>query len=192
MKWKTAIFRFNFFIQLNSWTNNVVSWSIVKHEHNRRYKLILEICLSKGFASIRLIISIFHRLIGQYFESGILFISLANLHGGKRWLDVWERRRQAPLYSNQTPRWVWNAYFDLAILYSSKIKIYQTRKWTSEHFDNALKQIIHICCPGNLEIMLSFVLTFDKIVPKMVFLDKNCHFSHRFLIKRVKWRIKNL
>ena len=37
-----------------------------------------------GFAPTRLIISIFHRLIGQYFESGILFISLANLHGGKR------------------------------------------------------------------------------------------------------------
>ena len=51
---------------------------------NRRNKLILEIGLSKGFAPTRLIISIFHRLIGQYFESGILFISLANLHGGKR------------------------------------------------------------------------------------------------------------
>ena len=37
-----------------------------------------------GFAPTRLIISIFHRLIGQNFESGILFISLANLHGGKR------------------------------------------------------------------------------------------------------------
>ena len=49
----------------------------------------------------RLIISIFHRLIGQYFESGILFISLANLHGGKRWLDVKERRRQALRYPNQ-------------------------------------------------------------------------------------------
>ena len=51
---------------------------------NRRYKLILEIDLSKGFAPTCLIISIFHRLIGQYFESGILFISQANLHGGKR------------------------------------------------------------------------------------------------------------
>ena len=70
---------------------------IGKHELNRRNKLILEIELSKGFAPTRLIISIFHRLIGQYFESGILFISLANLHGGKRWLDVWERRRQVPL-----------------------------------------------------------------------------------------------
>ena len=89
---------------------------IVKHEHHRRYKLILEIGLSKGFAPTRLIISIFHRLIGQYFESGILFISLANLHGGKRWLDVWERRRQAPLYSNKSPRWVYSAYFDLSIL----------------------------------------------------------------------------
>ena len=58
--------------------------SIGKHDLNRRNKLILEIELSKGFAPTRLIISIFHRLIGQYFESGILFISLANLHGGKR------------------------------------------------------------------------------------------------------------
>ena len=57
--------------------------SIGKHELNRRNKLILEIELSKGFAPTRLIISIFHRLIGQYFESGILFISLANQHGGK-------------------------------------------------------------------------------------------------------------
>ena len=38
--------------------------NIVKHEHNRRYKLILEIDFSKGFAPTRLIISIFHRLIG--------------------------------------------------------------------------------------------------------------------------------
>ena len=53
-------------------------------DHNRRYKLILGIGLSKRFAPTRLIISIFHRLIGQYFDSGILFISLANLHGGKR------------------------------------------------------------------------------------------------------------
>ena len=86
-------------------------------DHNRRYKLILEIGLSKGFAPARLIISIFHRLIGQNFESGILFISLANLHGGKRWLDVWERGRQAPLYSKQSPRWVYNAYYDRAYLY---------------------------------------------------------------------------
>ena len=57
---------------------------IVQHEQNRRNKLVLEIELSKGFAPTRLVISIFHRLIGQYFESGILFISLANLHGGKR------------------------------------------------------------------------------------------------------------
>ena len=53
-------------------------------DHNRRFKLIFEFGLGKGFAPTRLIISIFHRLIGQYFESGILFISLANLHGGKR------------------------------------------------------------------------------------------------------------
>ena len=49
---------------------------IGKHDHNRRYKLILEIGLSKGFAPTRLIISIFHRLIGKYFESGILFICM--------------------------------------------------------------------------------------------------------------------
>ena len=85
-----------------------------KHERNRRNKLILEIELSKGFAPTRLVISIFHRLIGQYFESGILFISLAILHGGERWLDVWERRRQAPLYWNQSPRWVCNAYYSRA------------------------------------------------------------------------------
>ena len=76
-------------------------------DHNRRFKFIFG--LGKGFTPTRLIISIFHRLIGQYdgqyFESRILFISLANLHGGKRWLDVWERRRQAPLYPNQTQRW---------------------------------------------------------------------------------------
>ena len=62
--------------------------NIGTQDHNRRYKLILEIGLSKGMpvslSPTRLIISIFHRLIGQYFESGILFISLANLHGGKR------------------------------------------------------------------------------------------------------------
>ena len=58
--------------------------NIGKHDLNRRNKLILEIGLSKGFAPTRQIISIFRRLIGQYFESGILFISLANLHGGKR------------------------------------------------------------------------------------------------------------
>ena len=43
--------------------------SIVQHEQNRRNKLVLEIELSKGFAPTRLIISNFHRLIGQYFES---------------------------------------------------------------------------------------------------------------------------
>ena len=58
--------------------------NIGTQDRGRRFILILEIGLSKGFAPTRLIISIFHRLIGQYFESGILFISLANLHGGKR------------------------------------------------------------------------------------------------------------
>ena len=53
-------------------------------DHNRRFKLIFEFGLDKGFAPARLIISIFHRPIGQYFESGILFISLANLHGEER------------------------------------------------------------------------------------------------------------
>jgi len=71
-------------------TSNVIFFISSKpyigtQDHNRRYKLILEIELSKGFAPTRLFISIFHRLIGQYFESGILFISLANLHRGKRW-----------------------------------------------------------------------------------------------------------
>ena len=65
---------------------------IGRQGHNRRFKFNFEFGLGKGFAPTRLIISIFHRLIGQYFESGILFISLANLHAGKRWLDVWERR----------------------------------------------------------------------------------------------------
>ena len=95
-------------------------------DHNRRFKLIFEFGLGKGFAPTRLIISIFHRLIGQYFESGILFISLANLHGGKRWLDVWERRRQAPLYSTRSPRWVYSAYLACAYLY---FKIYKIESW---------------------------------------------------------------
>ena len=49
-----------------------------------KFKLNFEFGLGKGFAPTRLIISIFHHLIGQYFEPGILFISVANLHGGER------------------------------------------------------------------------------------------------------------
>ena len=141
---------------------------IVKHEHNRRYKLILEIGLSKGFAPTRLIISIFHRLIGQYFESGILFISLANLHGGKRWLDVWERRRQAPLYSNQSPRWVYNAYHDRAYLYSG------FSYWASQ-FKLFIQFIFNI-------------LTADvriRRLAKMCKFFEPCHFPARF--NQVRW-----
>ena len=141
--------------------------NIGKHEHNRRNKLILEIGLSKGFAPTRLIISIFHRLIGQYFESGILFISLANLHGGKRWLDVWERRRQAPLYSNQSPRWVYSAYFDLAYLYFSILSCIWVAKRTMdslgkfflENFPSPTSYVIF-----RLSVYCGFMAIFNSIL----------------------------
>ena len=79
----------NFSFEVPSYSGHTC---IGRQGHNRRFKLNFEFGLGKGFALTRLIISIFHRLIGQYFESGILFISVANLHGEERWLDVWEIR----------------------------------------------------------------------------------------------------
>ena len=49
-----------------------------------------------GFAPTRLITFVYRLVIGQYFKSGILFISAGQSGDGRqKWLDAWKRTQQS-------------------------------------------------------------------------------------------------
>ena len=85
----------------NYTTQIKIYWSKFKGSYrcaisNEAFQTLAEFFQIAGFAPTRLIIFVFRLVIGQYFESGILFTSAGQSGDGRRrWLDVWGRTKQS-------------------------------------------------------------------------------------------------